>query len=160
MKAPLPHKLRTGSDANSFKHGFATHGRVSPEYRTWAGMRSRCLNNRNPKFPDYGGRGITVCARWNDFEAFLFDMGNRPSKSHSIERKDVDGNYEPSNCKWATAAEQSNNKRCNRMIEINGVIKNATQWSKEFGIKSKTVLQRIYYGWNPVDAVTKPLFPR
>lgn len=89
-----------------------THGKSkTAEYEVWGGMIKRCRNEKSTGYPDYGGRGITVCDRWNDFENFLEDMGLRPSPFHSIERKDVNGNYEPENCKWATKTEQSRNTR-------------------------------------------------
>lgn len=91
---------------------FVTHGETnSPEYTSWVGMKGRCLNPANPKYERYGGRGISVCDRWRDsFEAFLEDMGHRPSPAHSIDRRDNDGNYEPGNCRWATPVEQQRNR--------------------------------------------------
>ena len=82
------------------------------EYQAWKNMRKRCYNQENPRYPDYGGRGIKICDRWlNDPAAFLEDMGERPSPDHSIDRRDNDGDYEPSNCRWATRSEQQRNKR-------------------------------------------------
>lgn len=87
------------------------------EYHVWKTMRQRCMNPRNQDFAEYGGRGITVCERWNDFANFIADIGQRPSSKHSIDRKNNQGNYEPSNCQWATATEQANNRRPRRTTE-------------------------------------------
>lgn len=90
------------------KHG-DSQGR--PEYEIWKSMRKRCRNPRDPAYKNYGGRGITVCTRWDTYENFIADMGARPDPSLTLERKNNDGNYEPSNCVWATRTEQSKNRR-------------------------------------------------
>lgn len=87
------------------------HGKVTVEYLTWKQMRSRCGNVRSADYPDYGGRGIAVCDRWQTFENFLADMGRKPTPKHSVDRIDVNGNYEPGNVRWATIDEQARNKR-------------------------------------------------
>lgn len=89
-----------------------------PEYSIWKGIRYRCNCPTFRQYSDYGGRGIIVCERWNDFSAFLEDMGQRPSSRHTIERVDNDGNYEPSNCVWATRTKQNNNRRKPKFLRM------------------------------------------
>lgn len=108
------HKARIpdGYERAALKHGL----RDSPEYHSWANMKGRCLNPNAEHYDYYGGRGITVCDRWLKFENFYADMGPRPEpkSAYSIDRKDVDGNYEPGNCRWATRSEQMRNTRRKR----------------------------------------------
>lgn len=101
---------QSGVNNPAYKHGH-TEGRFSPEYHSWSSMKTRVLNKNRDNYKHYGGRGITICERWLVFEFFLADMGYRPSAFHSLDRVDVNGNYEPGNCRWALPDEQASNKR-------------------------------------------------
>ena len=92
-------------------HGHNPTGKASPTYNSWHSMRARCTRASHKSYPNYGGRGITVCDRWREFANFLSDMGERPD-GMTLDRIDNDGNYEPLNCRWATASQQQQNKRC------------------------------------------------
>lgn len=124
-----------------------------PLYYIWAAMHQRCLDPNHSAFKYYGGRGIKVCVRWLDFWSFVQDVGSRPSKSHSIERVNPDGNYTPENCRWATAGEQSVNKRNTRWIEIGGRKMLASEWAKELGLSTPTILARLRNGMSAEQAV-------
>jgi hypothetical protein len=108
------------------------HGRTgSPEFRSWQLMLDRCYNPRNKRFTDYGGRGIAVCGRWrNSFSNFFADMGPRPLW-FSIEREDVNGNYEPSNCSWIPLGQQCRNRRSSRFLSAKGEKKIMSDWARD-----------------------------
>lgn len=135
-----------------------THGRTNTrEFAIWSGLRQRCINPNNPMYPRYGGRGITVCSAWMEsFQAFFADMGERPSKSHSIDRIDNNGNYSPENCRWATQVVQANNKSTNHVIEHEGQAKTITEWAIATGIPAKRIQERIYRGWGFSDILAEP----
>lgn len=125
------------------KHGNGRVGQHTPEYKIWQSMRARCNNPNTPRYERYGGRGITICERWNDFNNFLADMGERPSPKHSIDRyPNQNGNYEPGNCRWATNIEQMRNTSRNHYITFHGVTKCLQEWSNEFDI-GRHALKRI-----------------
>lgn len=134
-----------------------THGRSqTTEYRIWVHIKQRCYNEKNAAYSDYGGRGITVCDRWKDsFEAFYADMGPRPDPEMSIDRRDVNGNYTPENCRWATQVEQCSNRRNNHLIEHNGETKTLTQWAREAGLHPTTIRLRLRNGWTMDQAMTR-----
>jgi hypothetical protein len=97
-------------------HGNRRHDYTSPEYQSWRAMRNRCNNSKDKSFPDYGGRGIKICKRWDSFVYFLQDMGKRPEGT-TLDREDYNGNYEPGNCRWSDASTQATNKRPRFAIE-------------------------------------------
>jgi len=132
-----------------------THGQagVTSEYNTWSSMKERCLNSNNPNYKRYGGRGITVCEKWLNFEGFFEDMGVKPTPKHTIDRINNDGNYEQSNCKWATRKEQANNRSSNRIISLNGYNKTVSQLCDALNLKRTNVSYRINKGnWSNKDA--------
>tara|TARA_R110000868_G_C10670154_1_gene746562 strand:- start:79 stop:660 length:582 start_codon:yes stop_codon:yes gene_type:complete len=127
-----------------FKHGES----YTPVYRVWLQMRARCNNPGAEHYNRYGGRGIKVCTRWDDFMAFKEDMGKRP-KGFTIERIDNSKGYGPDNCKWASRKEQSNNRDCNVRITYKGMTKTAMQWAEETGLHYNTINGRLALGWKP-----------
>lgn len=142
------------------KHGEARDGAWTPEYRAWMGMKGRCFTTTNPKYPRYGGRGITVCSEWigdQGFERFLEHVGRRPSPRHSIDRRDNNRDYDPGNVRWATRSEQSQNKSDTRLLTVDGRTLCISAWSRETGIGESTIRARIKTGWSTRDAVKRPL---
>lgn len=125
----------------------ANYNFTTTEFRSYGSMKTRCYNTNHLYYKHYGGRGIKVCDRWlNSFENFLADMGKKPSPKHSIERIDNNKGYSPENCKWATPIEQSNNKRTNIVVWINGCGRTVSEWAKIAGVDRKTVANRIKNG--------------
>jgi hypothetical protein len=135
------------------------HGmRHTSEYRSWRMMKNRCCNPKAKDFHHYGGRGIKVCNRWQrSFKAFLEDMGAKPSIKHSVERIDNNKGYSKQNCKWATYAQQSLNKRGIVFVEFNGERLCVSHWEKRFGFAKGTIASRIRVsGWSIERALTTP----
>lgn len=125
-------------------HGHTRNGGWTPEYRSWSGMVQRCTDPAQLHYHSYGGRGITVCERWLKFDNFFADMGRKPSPKHSIDRIDVNGNYEPGNCRWATAIEQANNARTNRWLDLpDGRRLTLSQRARELDIPVTTLWHRL-----------------
>lgn len=133
-------------------------GRTSlPEYAIWFDMLRRCGYKKKTKaLKNYAGRGISVCLRWQSFENFYADMGDRPSPFHTIERRDNNGNYEPTNCIWATRLEQNNNRSNNRLISYEGELMTLAMWSRKLGVPYNILESRLNrYGWSTKRAFTQ-----
>lgn len=140
------------------KHGMS----YSKIYSTWQRIKNRCYRKNFSHYKSYGGRGIKVCDEWLDkengfinFKNWAFNNGYKDGLS--IDRIDVNGNYEPSNCRWITMKEQASNKRTNIFYTINGKTMTQTQWCEYYNIPRTNVRRRISSGWSVLDAYTKPI---
>lgn len=137
-----------------------THGlRDHRLYRIWANMKSRCYNPNSTHYKHYGGRGIQICDQWrNDFKAFYdWAMKNGYSDELSIDRIDINGDYEPNNCRWATDNEQARNTSTNKIFTINNESKSLIEWCEIYNINYRTVQDRLNRDWDIIDALTKPV---
>ena len=142
------------------RHGAKANRKTNGTYSTWQGMKDRCHNPMSQAFSYYGGRGIVVCDRWrDDFQAFLADMGVRP-RGMTIDRIDVNGNYEPSNCRWATDIEQARNRRSNRVITWRGETMTLIEWAARLSVNYDALRYRLDEGWPLDEAFTRPFKPR
>tara|TARA_R110002049_G_scaffold300688_2_gene491735 strand:+ start:77 stop:706 length:630 start_codon:yes stop_codon:yes gene_type:complete len=148
----VKHNKHKMSDAYKKENplGYAT-------YCVYMTMKARCTNKNNGMYGNYGGRGISVCSRWlESFDNFIDDLGVKPSKGYQIDRINNDGNYELSNCRWATIKENARNKRNNFLITVDGETKTAPEWSEISGVMPRTIKKRIQdYGWDEKEAVFK-----
>jgi len=149
-------RLRTTLSCGCFQRDrvaetFTTHGHtrkrtISREYAVWINMYQRCTNPKHPSFADYGARGINVCESWRKFENFLSDMGERPPDT-TLDRIDNDGNYEPTNCRWANVNTQARNRRTSRFIRCNGNLITIAEAAEQTGLSKDTIYMRIHRGW-------------
>jgi hypothetical protein len=138
------------------KHGM----RDSKLYDAWHQMKQRCSKPTHRDWKHYGGRGISVCQRWQDFTLFLVDMGERPN-GMTLERIDVDGNYEPSNCRWATQKEQTRNTRRSQFVTYRGITKTISAWAEDLGQNPATLRHRLQSPlWTTEEAFTLPVNAR
>jgi hypothetical protein len=140
------------SSKTNKRHGMSN----TPLHRTWSAMIQRCTNPNTREYVRYGGRGISICEDWLVFENFMRDMGERPDGT-SIDRIDNDGNYEPSNCRWATQKTQTNNRSVTRMITANSQTLPLTEWSALIGVKPITLEKRVKAGWSDHDVINTPI---
>jgi hypothetical protein len=148
-------------EGKTFKHREARRAVRSPEYTAWLGMISRCYRSSHPKFSDYGGRGIYVASQWrNSFTTFLDAVGRRPSPQHSLDRfPDNNGPYAPGNVRWATAQEQTRNRRNSRRVIFNGQEMTLVAAADLVGLKHWLVRERIKMGWSVDAALSIPVRP-
>lgn len=133
------------------RHGETAGKRRSSEYKIWGSLIQRCTNPKSAAYSGYGGRGIDVCDEWRSFDAFLRDMGRRPSPEHSIDRKNNDRGYNKENCRWSTSAEQSRNTRRNRRIETPGGPMLLCDAALKYGFSQQVLWKRLDRGWKMED---------
>ena len=137
----------------------AWHERVKGDrtFRLWHAMRARCKYPSQASYKHYGGKGIRICERWEDYSLFLADLGPCPD-GYSLDRLDSNGHYEPSNCRWTTMKTQQRNRTNNQVLTFNGKSQPIAAWAEEIGLKQKTLRARIFdYGWSLEEALTKKL---
>ena len=160
--------MRQVAATRNLRHGEGSNGKETPEYRAWSNMLSRCNNNKHQLFGDYGGRGVKVCERWHVYENFIFDMGRRPSRKHSLDRIDNNKNYMPENCRWATMVQQNNNQRPRRkrkeynitdFVNYAGKTQTVLAWMKELARNPDTYRARRRAGMSIEEALFTPLQP-
>lgn len=155
-------KVSEAGAAHRFKpvHGRSgtdDDGKKDPVYIVWLTMHQRCTYPKHKSFKDYGGRGITICERWNDFSNFLADMGERPHRK-TIGRIDNDGNYEPGNCEWQTHSEQARNRRNTPYLTAFGETKPLLEWAEQYGMRADTLKFRVKRsGYSAECALTTPV---
>jgi len=153
---------RYNSSILHLKHGNSKNNYMSPEYVSWQRMIQRCENINYGNFHNYGGRGIKVCERWrNSFENFLKDMNKKPFKGAHIDRIDVNGNYEPSNCRWVSVKENARNRRNNKIIKWNEQERTLSEWSEILKINKNTLLNRLNSrNWSLEESMTLSTFKK
>lgn len=161
---PYRSKGRRYCSRKCFLSCYSLHGHAgsktskrSPEYSIWASLKSRCLNPQDSHYPRYGGRGISVHPDWNhSFSSFIKSVGRRPNPALTLERIDNNGNYEPGNVRWATTADQSRNKRSNRLLSFQGVTLCLTDWAIRADIPKECLRSRLANNWDLGKALTTP----
>lgn len=143
---------KNGSNNPNYKDG----RKGTRLYRIYNGMKTRCYNPNSDSYKYYGARGVSICSEWlNDFSAFKeWALSHGYREDLTIERLDVNGDYTPDNCTWATYKIQANNMRSNHLATIDGVTKNLTEWAEYYGINIKTVRDRLLRGWDLISALT------
>lgn len=133
---------------------------LHPFYRCWIEVHRRCRKPDRHDYPQYGGRGIKVCERWESFDNFYEDLWPTWKKGLTLGRIDNDGNYEPSNCRWETIFQQARNTRANRHLTFRGETKITAEWAEIVGIPGKNIGTRLWLGWTVERALTEPMVAR
>lgn len=140
---------------------FRTHGKKgTPIYQIWYSMRQRCRDIKHLAWDNYGGRGISVCERWQSFGYFYTDMGDAPFAGAQLDRIDNNGNYSPENCRWVDCKTNSRNKRNNHILEYMGQRKPVAEWCEDLGLSYPVIKARIIKGWSTERALTTPVRDR
>jgi hypothetical protein len=143
---------------SNIKHG---QSKGNSLYNRWCNIKQRCLNPCNPRFKDYGGRGITIHPEWLDFKTFrdaiFMEIGPCPSPEHTLDRTDNNGNYQPGNLRWSTVREQNNNQRVNRIFTLNGETHTVGEWIDIVNKNDTTIWSRLLRGWSIERALTQPV---
>jgi hypothetical protein len=140
-------------------HGHSRYENHSKTYKVWAGMKKRCSTPSMTAYKYYGGRGISVCERWNSFDNFLADMGETP-EGMSLDRIDSDGNYEPLNCRWASPKAQARNRRNAVRVTAFGETLTLPEWVEKTGLSYRTIYGRLRVGTDPELALSRKWYSR
>lgn len=141
-----------------FKHGMAKRNNLrNSEYSAWMDMHGRCNNKNHPSYRVYGGRGIRISRRWHDFIKFISDMGKKPSRKYSLDRIDVNGDYEIHNCRWATRDTQDNNRQNTKKLSYLDQTKSYSQWEKSCGLSHGVLWHRLSNGWSIEKSLKTPV---
>ena len=140
---------------NKRTHGHTWRGGATKTYHAWNGMRARCTIEGNKDYPNWGGRGITICPSWDAFEKFLADMGEAPP-GRSLGRRDNNLGYSKDNCRWETRPQQDQNRRDNHNLTLDGSTFCIAEWARRIGIRQRTLLERLRNGWSVERTLTTP----
>lgn len=153
--------LHTEAIRSARSHGATIGRKLKPEYSAWKAMKERCLYPKSISYYNYGGRGIQIHPSWiNDYEAFLNHVGRKPSPKHSLDRIDVNGNYEPGNVRWATRTEQRRNSRNVHPVTLDGETRLIVDWAALSGVPEQSIAARLRDGWDVRQAIYQPVGER
>jgi hypothetical protein len=149
-------KNRCASKVHKAQRTMSLTVEYKSEYQSWRNILDRCTNPDSEKYAIYGARGITVCERWNEFKNFMLDMGRKPDPRFTIEREDVNGNYEPKNCRWISRKDQGRNKRNSVFVTYQGRKLLLIDLVEELGLSRQLVYERLKLGWTLAQAIALP----